>query len=195
MSKAFQPAGQELRSTNRPIYGAASISISNTTYIYGGFYNTPPWNKEALWTLSHSTQELQQLPTNPHLSPAVIYHTLEAFNDTLFSFGGHDTSIPANTTEPLRYYALDIKHLTWKPLQKTLGNATSPLERYWHTTVSINSTVYLMGGMNTTHPQLDTWKYDAKLDQWSLLMNGDASNRCGHTSTMLKYVPLYKRLV
>jgi N-acetylneuraminic acid mutarotase len=182
-----QPAGQELRSTNRPIYGAASISTSNITYIYGGFYNTPPWNKEALWTLSHSNQKLQQLPTNPKLSPAVIYHTLEAFNNTLFSFGGHDISIPPNTTEPLRYYALDLKRLVWTPLQKPIKNATGPLERYWHTTVSINSTVYLMGGMNMTHPQLDIWKYDTELDRWSLLMmNNSASNRCGHTSTMLK---------
>lgn len=187
-----QPAGQELRSTNRPIYGAASISTANTTYIHGGFYNTPPWNKEALWTLSHSNQGLQQLPTDPNLSPVVIYHTLEAFNNTLYTFGGHDTSIPSNTTELLRYYVLDIEHLRWTPLQKTLNNATAPLERYWHTTARINSTVYMMGGMNTTHPQLDMWKYEIELNRWSLLIKdgGAASYRCGHTSTMLKYILL-----
>lgn len=201
-------AGQELRSTNRPIYGASSITLNNTIYIYGGFYNVAPWNKEALWTISNTIDSLNQFNTDPYASPAVIYSSLQSIDDnTLYSFGGHvnsdDITItpPATTTplqrqnnttspESLRYYKFSFETLKWTPLQK--NNATlgvgGPLERFRHTTVQFNNSIYLYGGMNLTSGIGDFWKYDPALGTWNELSRGNKQqrSRCGHTSTILK---------
>ena len=178
MNPSILPAGQELKSTNRPIYGADSILINDTIYIYGGFYNVAPWNKEALWKLDSSVNKLTQLDTDPYASPAVIYHSLQSLNDsTLITFGGHlnehNITLP---TEPeyLRYYQLDFDMMKW-----------TPLERFWHTTSKSDNIIYLYGGMNMTHGMNDFWKYNAEADSWTKLPNVDAA-RCGHTSTMLE---------
>lgn len=184
-------AGQELRSTNRPIYGASTITLNNTIYIYGGFYNVAPWNKEALWTLSNSIDVLSQIGTDPLASPAIIYHSLQSMdNKTMYSFGGHLTSENilspplANTTNLLRYYKFDFDALKWTPLQKK--NTTSPLERFWHTTVQFDSSVYLYGGINITGGGFgDFWKYSSDMDVW-IEINQQQRSRCGHTSTITK---------
>lgn len=191
-------AGQELRSTNRPIYGASTITIKNTLYIHGGFYNVPPWNKEALWTLSNSIDKLSQINTDPYSSPAVIYNTLQSIdNKTMFSFGGHlDTKdiLAPNTTikELLRYYKFDLEILKWTPLQKknlSLIVGGVPLERFWHTTVQFNQTIFLYGGMNITHGMRnDFWKYNPSIDNWTNLNTITNGARCGHTSTITKQV-------
>lgn len=184
--------GQELRSTNRPIYGASTITLNSTIYIYGGFYNVAPWNKEALWTLSNSIDELKQVKTDPMASPALIYHSLQSMdNQTMYSFGGHLlvedilSPPPENSTELLRYYKFDFDGLRWKPLQQK-QNSTSPLERFWHTTVQFDRTVYLYGGINITGGGFkDFWTYRSDMDVWTKI-NQEHRSRCGHTSTITK---------
>lgn len=199
---SYYPTGQELKSTNRPIYGAASVSINKTIYMYGGFYNVPPWNKEAMWTLSDQLS-LTQLKTDPFASPALIYTSLQyTANNSLLAFGGHlseqDITI-TNNQEPeyLRYYAFNLESLKWTPLQKKRDNNThsaaidgSPLDRFWHTTVMDNAFIYLYGGMNTTGGINDFWKYDIFLDQWRAI-DLNVKSRCGHTSTMIRYIHPY----
>lgn len=176
-------AGQELRSTNRPIYGASTCTLNNTIYIYGGLYLVAPWNKEALWKLSNSLEELKQIETDPKASPAVIYSSLESLDSqTMYSFGGHDLSdFNPNMTEFLRYYQFNFDSLKWKPLQK---KEKSPLERFWHTTIQFNQTIYLYGGWNMTGNGFqDFWKYRADIDGWTEIKQIQQS-RCGHTSTI-----------
>ncbi|KAI8389287.1 hypothetical protein BD560DRAFT_485978 [Blakeslea trispora] len=174
--------------TNQPIYGAASISIKNTIYIYGGFYHVSPWNKEALWTLN-ATGNLVQLPTDPYASPALIYTSIQNYQDKhLFVFGGHlnEAAIhKSEASEYLRYYRLDLATLKWKPLQKknTTVNA-SPLERFWHTTSMYKDKVYMLGGMNKSHGMNDFWMYDMTIDTWTRLPMFSKTGICGHTSIM-----------
>ncbi|KAK4515433.1 uncharacterized protein ATC70_010378 [Mucor velutinosus] len=188
MNPSVLPAGQELKSTNRPIYGADSIRINDTIYIYGGFYNVAPWNKEALWTLDSSLSKLTQIETDPYASPAVIYHSLQSLNaSTLISFGGHlneHNMTPPAEPEYLRYYQFSFDLRKWTPLQKKNATIETPLERFWHTTSKSESGIYLYGGMNMTHGLHDVWRYNAEMDGWTRLSDLDVA-RCGHTSTML----------
>ncbi|KAI8876499.1 galactose oxidase [Backusella circina FSU 941] len=181
------PAGQELHSTNKPIYGAATTKINNTMFIYGGFYNVAPWNKEAMWTLSDSLTNLTQLKTDPYSSPAVIHTSMHPTeNNTLTVFGGHQTedtsSAQSLENETLRYYRFNFSNMTWTPLQKR--NATTPLERFWHTTTMApdGSEIFLYGGKNITSAFADFWKYTPSMDAWTAL-NGTVP-RCGHSSSM-----------
>ncbi|CEP07381.1 hypothetical protein [Parasitella parasitica] len=187
MNSSIVPAGQELKSTNRPIFGADSISINDTIYIYGGFYNVAPWNKEALWALDSSLNIFTQLDTDPYASPAVTYHSLQSLNaSTLLTFGGHLNErnlTPPAEPEYLRYYQFSFDSVKWTPLQKTNATIATPLERFWHTTSKANDLIYLYGGMNMTHGMNDFWKYDARIDGWTRLSNVEMS-RCGHTATM-----------
>jgi hypothetical protein len=196
-SKAVAAAGQELRSTNRPIYGASSVTINNTIYIYGGFYNVALWNKEALWTLSNTIDTLDQIDTDPHASPAAIYNSLQSIeNKTLYSFGGHlisdDIIKPppplVNTSELLRYYKFSLDSLKWTPLQKKNTTIIGPIERFWHTTVQFDDSIYLYGGMNLTSGGIgDFWKYNPILDSWiELNLKNKQRSRCGHTSTITR---------
>ncbi|KAL9544092.1 hypothetical protein PS6_008927 [Mucor atramentarius] len=188
MNPSVLPAGQELKSTNRPIYGADSIRINDTIYVYGGFYNVAPWNKEALWTLDSSINKLTQLETDPYASPAVIYHSLQSLNSsTLITFGGHlneHNITPPAEPEYLRYYQFNFDSLKWTPLQKKNATIETPFERFWHTTSKSDNTIYLYGGMNMTQGLHDFWKYNAAIDGWTRLPNVDVA-RCGHTATMM----------
>ncbi|EPB91302.1 hypothetical protein HMPREF1544_01819 [Mucor circinelloides 1006PhL] len=188
MNPSVLPAGQELKSTNRPIYGADSIRINDTIYVYGGFYNVAPWNKEALWTLDSSINKLTQLETDPYASPAVIYHSLQSLNSsTLITFGGHlneHNITPPAEPEYLRYYQFNFDSLKWTPLQKKNPAIETPFERFWHTTSKSDNTIYLYGGMNMTQGLNDFWKYNAAIDGWTRLPNVDVA-RCGHTATMM----------
>lgn len=187
----MNPAGQELKSTNRPIYGADSIRINDTIYVYGGFYNVAPWNKEALWTLDSSLSRLTQVETDPYASPAVIYHSLQSLNaSTLITFGGHlneHNLTPPAEPEYLRYYQFSFDSKKWTPLQKKNATIETPLERFWHTTSKSDNAIYLFGGMNMTHGLHDFWRYSAERDGWTRLPDVDAA-RCGHTSTMMELV-------
>lgn len=201
------PAGQELRSTDRAIYGMAITNINNTIYLYGGYYGDRVWDKEALWTLSSNIDPNQftQVETNPNESPTVIYSQLlypsTTANSTsyIYIFGGHYTTnitklmleAKVNGSEPLRYYKYNINNHQWTPLASTLpkDSADIPLERYWHTaTLNTEGTqAYLLGGMNISHPQNDFWKYDFMSNSWtSLPLPSFFSPRCGHTSNMLR---------
>ncbi|KAL9543975.1 hypothetical protein MBANPS3_007857 [Mucor bainieri] len=182
------PAGQESKSTNRPIYGADSIRINDTIYIYGGFYNVAPWNKEALWTLDSAVSKLAQIETDPYASPAVIYHSLQSLNaSTLLTFGGHlneHNLTPPAEPEYLRYYQFSFDLRKWTPLQKKNATIETPLERFWHTTSKSDQAIYLYGGMNMTHGLHDFWRYKADTDTWTRLTDVPVA-RCGHTSTMM----------
>ncbi|CAO3650971.1 unnamed protein product [Cunninghamella blakesleeana] len=201
------PAGQELRSTDRAIYGMAITNINDIIYSYGGYYNNRIWDKEALWTLSSNIDPNQfiQVKTDPNVSPTVIYSQLlypstTVTNSTSFVyiFGGHHTTnitklmleAKVNGSEPLRYYKYNIINHQWMPLTSTLSKNSSsiPLERYWHTaTLSTEGTqAYLLGGMNISRPQNDFWRYDFISNSWtSLPLPSFFSSRCGHTSNML----------
>lgn len=182
---------QQLNSTNRAIYGAATITLNNTIYVYGGFYNVAPWDKEALWTLSNSIDDLHQIATDPFASPAVIYHSLQSIdNKTMYSFGGHLTSTdilnppPKNTTESIRYYRFSFDQSSWTPLQKKNISVPAPLERFWHTTTQFDHLIYLYGGINITSNGFnDFWRYNPLFDTW-VNLNQQQPARCGHTSTM-----------
>ncbi|CAO3597021.1 unnamed protein product [Absidia cylindrospora] len=91
------PAGQELRSTDRPMYGMASTNVNDTIYMYGGFYGVSPWNMEALWTMPSTVEPkyLTQVKTDPTASPVLIYTQLLYYprNDCLYAFGGHHPPI------------------------------------------------------------------------------------------------------
>ncbi|KAG2218834.1 hypothetical protein INT45_007601 [Circinella minor] len=187
-------AGQELRSTDRPIYGSSALTINDTVYFYGGYYATPPWNMEALWSISTSidTSTLKQLPTNPYASPTFIYGQLLDFNNSLYTFGGHNPTNISDTLppEPLRYYKLSLDTLEWTPLQKkTLDQNISPLERYWHSTVSFREKAFLFGGMNMTGPLENDyfWIYEFLTDSWQKMSLSPSyvPPRCGHTASML----------
>ncbi|ORY95362.1 hypothetical protein BCR43DRAFT_515489 [Syncephalastrum racemosum] len=176
----FNPAGQELHATNRPLYGASAATMNNTVYIYGGFYSVPPWNMEALWTVSASTADrLDQVSTDPYASPTMVYGALVATErNTLYSFGGHHPIDPTNTSlppEPLRYYEFDMGSHIWHPLQKPL-NISSPLERFYHSATRAGDEVYLFGGMNISGPLEDVfWQYHLPSDQWTRLETDVAS--------------------
>ncbi|KAI8143697.1 hypothetical protein BJV82DRAFT_712826 [Fennellomyces sp. T-0311] len=184
-------AGQELRSTDRPIYGSSAITINDTVYFYGGYYAVPPWNMEALWSIANTIDPstFSQLSTDPFASPTVIYGQLLSFNNSIYTFGGHH---PVNISEslppePLRYYRLDLDTLAWAPLQKK--NESGPLERYWHSAVACQEKAYLFGGMNITGP-LDNdyfWIYHFLTDRWEsiALTPSYVTPRCGHTASML----------
>ncbi|KAI9256771.1 hypothetical protein EDC94DRAFT_615656 [Helicostylum pulchrum] len=182
---------QQLNSTNRAIYGAATITLNNTIYVYGGFYNVAPWDKEALWTLSNSIDVLHQIATDPFASPAVIYHSLQSIdNKTMYSFGGHLTATdilnppPKNKTESIRYYRFNFDQSSWAPLQKKNISVPAPLERFWHTTTQFNRLIYLYGGINITgNGFMDFWRYNPLFDTW-VNLNQQQPARCGHTSTM-----------
>lgn len=187
------PAGQELRSTDKPIYGSTAVTINNTVYIYGGYYAVSPWNMEALWSLPSRIDSLEQVPTDPYASPALIYGQMVSPSDrTLYTFGGHHPVDPLNTSlppEPLRYYRFSFDTLTWTPLQKqTLDH--HPLERYWHSVVMSpeRDKAYLFGGMNVTGPLDDVfWMYTFQTDQWTRIpLDGAVTARCGHTASMLR---------
>ncbi|CAO3652337.1 unnamed protein product [Cunninghamella echinulata] len=201
------PAGQELRSTDRPMYGMAVTNVNNTIYLYGGYYGVTPWDKEALWTLPSNVDPKQftQVDTNPKASPTVIYSQLlyPSITNTnltsyIYAFGGHYTTnitklmlgASVNGSESLRYYKYDINNHQWTPLASALlkENDNIPLERYWHTTTlnAERTQAYLLGGMNISHPQNDFWKYDFISNSWtSLPLPSFFSPRCGHTSNML----------
>lgn len=185
------PAGQELHSTNKQFYGAAVTKINNTMLIYGGFYNVPPWNKEAMWTLSDSLTNITQLKTDPFSSPAVIHTTIHTTQpNELIVFGGHQTedtsSAQSVENESLRYYRFSFSNMTWTPLQKKNENVTTPLERFWHTSsiTPDQAYIFLYGGKNTTTGFSDFWKYTPSLDTWTEL--NSTVSRCGHSSSMTR---------
>lgn len=187
------PSGQELRSTNKPMYGSSAVNINDTIYIYGGFYSVSPWNMEALWRLTNtaSNAKITQIPTDPYASPALIYSQILSPNESLlYAFGGHHP-VDFNATqapEPLRYYRFDFSSYAWTPLQKDNG---PPYERYWHTATisSDHKKAYIFGGMNITGPIADYfWIYDFALDEWSTGVTEKVSSRCGHTASMLRSV-------
>lgn len=191
-------AGQELRSTDRPIYGLSALTLNDTVYFYGGHYAVPPWDMEAMWKIPNtvSTSQFTQLATDPYASPALIYGSLVPCplnNQLLYTFGGHhpETVDPALPPEPMRYYMLDMASLAWSPLQKVNSTTAQPLERYWHSTALYGNTAYIFGGMNITGPLDDYfWAYDFASDGWRSLLNTAAAQdipaRCGHTANMLR---------
>ncbi|KAI8327968.1 hypothetical protein BC941DRAFT_445973 [Chlamydoabsidia padenii] len=196
------PAGQELRSTDRPMYGMASTNVNDTIYMYGGFYGVSPWNMEALWRMSSTVEpkDLVQVKTDPTASPVLIYSQLiyPAFSKYLYAFGGHHPTVaddPTNTTallnatahpEFLRYYQFDLAARKWAPVK---SNQQGPLERYWHTaTLSHHQRdMFLFGGMNITGPVNDFWKYQFQSNTWIQLPLPSKTwqARCGHSSNML----------
>lgn len=209
------PAGQELRSTDRPMYGMASTTVNETIYMYGGFYGASPWNMEALWRLPSTVEpkDLVQVKTDPTASPVLIYTQLiypPQGGHKLYTFGGHrPVDDPANVTalvnashhpEPLRYYVFDLHLGNWTPMQRPQNDG--PLERYWHTatlSASYSSShhhqqpplkphMYLFNGMNITGPVNDFWKYEFDTDAWSRLPLPSQTwqARCGHSSSMLR---------
>ncbi|KAI8068576.1 hypothetical protein BC940DRAFT_31645 [Gongronella butleri] len=198
------PAGQELRSTDRPMYGAAAANVNDTIYIYGGFYGVSPWNMEAMWTLPAyiDPKELTQVKTDAAASPVLIYSQLVyPMGQYLYAFGGHHPTFPKtsnsssmNATEPLRYYRFDLKYKQWTPLHAD-QLAPAPLERYWHTATlnADHTSVYVFGGMNMTGATNDFWQYDMQSNAWQSLTLPTIwwKSRCGHTASMLRYYVSY----
>ncbi|KAG0177126.1 Leucine-zipper-like transcriptional regulator 1 [Apophysomyces sp. BC1021] len=182
-------AGEDLRSTDHILYGASAVTINNTVYFFGGYFDhSSVWNQEALWSLSSSLSNFSQVPTNPYASPALMYTQLiSPDNQSLLTFGGH---VPVNISaslppEPLRYYRYDFANNAWTPLQT---NNTSPHERFWHSAAMTpdRTTVYLYGGMNITGPLGDDfWQYDIQRNIWTDLSINQRMPRCGHTASML----------
>ncbi|KAI7889266.1 uncharacterized protein EV154DRAFT_424098 [Mucor mucedo] len=98
----------------------------------------------------------------------------------MFSFGGHGGG-EEQGGELLRYYRFNFHQSEWTPLQK---KEMTPVERFWHTTVQLDGTLYLYGGSNRTTGFSDIWKYRGDLDRWTEIQQAHPQSRCGHTSTI-----------
>jgi N-acetylneuraminic acid mutarotase len=177
---------QELRNTNKAVYGASTASINDTIFIYGGSYNVVPWDKEAMWSLT-ADLKLSQLKTDPFASPALMHSTLVNVKNDLYAFGGHEVEDKKRSIELIRYYRFNYDNMTWTPLQKQEEEKeVGPEERFSHTAVVTpdQERVYIYGGMNVSNGFSDLWEYKPGEDQWYKLFNVEP--RCGHTASILR---------
>ncbi|KAF7723203.1 hypothetical protein EC973_002278 [Apophysomyces ossiformis] len=151
-------AGEELRPTDHTIYGASTVTINNTIYIYGGY-------SDLTQLISPNDQSLMTF--GGHL-PVNVTSTLPP--------------------EPLRYYKYSFANNTWTPLQKTIGapmerfwhSATLTPDK---TTVYLYGGMNITGPLYD-----DFWQYDIERDEWTDLTTYQSTPRCGHTASMLRSV-------
>ncbi|KAI8099213.1 uncharacterized protein BX664DRAFT_381806 [Halteromyces radiatus] len=165
------PAGQELRSTDRPMYGMASVNVNGTIYMYGGFYGVSPWNMEALWTLPSTIEpkQLTQIKTDPSASPVLIYSQLihPPGSSFLYTFGGHH---PATSNNGIGDVGNKTSILTTgnrnSVVLPSVAIPATPADNQKNTTVPASCT------MET----LRYYRYDINLNVWSPLKVDNNTN-------------------
>lgn len=95
-------------------------------------------------------------------------HAITLVGDTAYSFGGEFTPrMPVDNT----MYALDLKAQSWSALDAT-GDVPPP--RVGVTTASVGGTVFVFGGRDQDHKELnELYSFDTATNTWALLSSGE----------------------
>lgn len=95
-------------------------------------------------------------------------HAITVVGQKVYTFGGEfKPRVPVDNN----LYVFDLKEQTW-----SLSDATGdiPPPRVGVTMASIGSTIYVFGGRDATHKELnELYSFDTTTDQWTLLSSGD----------------------
>ncbi|CAL1409672.1 unnamed protein product [Linum trigynum] len=106
-------------------------------------------------------------------------HAVALVGDKAYAFGGEFAPrVPVDN----QIYAFDLKTLTWSA-PETTGDVPPP--RVGVTMAAVGKTIYVFGGRDTEHNELnELYAFDTETSQWTLLSSGDAgpANRSYHST-------------
>ncbi|KAL9540646.1 hypothetical protein MBANPS3_009562 [Mucor bainieri] len=117
---------------------------------------------------------------------------MESLNQNSSSLHQNTTDEAPNTI-PFSVYRFDVKKRgRWTQIAPSSSTVAPAYRREHSITSSLNrDTVYLFGGVSSTHPQHDFWTYSLLNFQWKKLeIPSDIKPRCGHTASMMSTVAL-----
>ncbi|KAG2559095.1 hypothetical protein PVAP13_8NG319184 [Panicum virgatum] len=108
--------------------------------------------------------KLEQKGTGPGARSS---HAIALVGDTAYAFGGELTPrVPVDNT----VYAFHLKAQTWSPLAAT-GDV--PLPRVGVTMAAVGGTVYMFGGRDQDHKELnELYSFDTSAGKWAFLSSG-----------------------
>ncbi|OQV17322.1 Multiple epidermal growth factor-like domains protein 8 [Hypsibius exemplaris] len=106
-------------------------------------------------------------------------HTSVFFNQTIWSFGGYDSSKAVD-----RFDGYLVNTGLWSP-----GESISemvPSARYLHTAVLINDTIFIYGGFDAAGAVLNEfWSYNFTTKIWTVLGNNFVPGLAAHSATLI----------
>nr|GFA57312.1 hypothetical protein [Tanacetum cinerariifolium] len=121
------------------------------------------------------TPELNQNGTGPGARSS---HAITIVGDKAYAFGGEfKPRVPVDNS----LYVFDLNTLTWSIAEVT---GDTPPPRVGVTMASIGETIYVFGGRDATHAELnELYSFDTCTNKWTLLSSGDTrpENRSYHS--------------
>ncbi len=165
-------------SSNR--YYTASATINSDLFIIGGYDSSQSnWLKD-LWKYNSITQTWVQLSD---FYFGITGHTCVAYNQSIFVFGGQDSSGNVHNN----VYQYDVFSDIWSS-DATVGGP--PQARYYHTASIIGPNMFIFGGTNpynTNTPYLNNlWQYNVSTQTWQQLASGPPG-RIYHSSVVVGF--------
>jgi N-acetylneuraminic acid mutarotase len=123
--------------------------------------------------------------------PRRVNHAAVGIGERIFSFGGYCTGDNYKDERPIDVFVLNTLTYRWTEIPKPADDDPSlgdwPYQRYGHTVIAYNESIYLFGGRNDEAACNVLYKFDTNTYKWSKpAVQGDIpGERDGHSACVI----------